>query len=100
MLQLRDVGRLRVKMLETVLELSGAAMFLVAAVGFGIAGHPLIATACALAAVLIFWFWRPSKFPKNIKGNTSDNPTPQEVREYRKNHPGTSISQAIDSLKS
>lgn len=86
-------------MLEKGLVIAGGAVLLVSAIFWGIDGKPLIASGCALAALIVFWCWKYTPQNDDRKPATEDNPTPQEVRQYRKDNSGTSITQAVRALK-
>ena len=83
-----------------LLYLTGALALLISAVAFGFAKEPLWASGAALAAACVFWFGvtQTEKSPKTTAVN-SQNPSPQEVREYREEHPGTGIQEAVRELK-
>ena len=86
-------------MFEKGLVITGGTALLVAAIFWGIDGKPLIASGCALAALVVFWCWKYTPQNDNRKPTTANNPTPQEVRQYRKDNPGISITHAVRSLK-
>ncbi|MCS4536343.1 hypothetical protein [Corynebacterium sp. HS2168-gen11] len=85
--------------MKKILTLSSGFLLLIAALLFGFTGEYLIASGCSLAATLIFWFPRFSPEAKTGAANAADIPTPQEVKQYRLDNPGTTIHQAVLNLK-
>lgn len=74
----------------------GIILLVIGAVGFFFAGETTIAVLLSLEAlVLAFVFGKPilgnpagvSKLPEGV--------TPQDIKNYRSEHPGTSVSEAI-----
>lgn len=60
-------------------------------------GEHMAAGAFSFAAMLVFWFApRPSEPSLKLDGPA---PSPSEVKAYRQEHPGTSISEAISELQ-
>ncbi|MCS4536122.1 hypothetical protein [Corynebacterium sp. HS2168-gen11] len=87
-------------MMEKILIRSGGFLLFIAAVSFGFAGELLNASVCALAATLFLWFWKyDDPAPKTQADSAADNPTPQEVRQYRLDNPRTTIYEAVQNLK-
>lgn len=86
-------------MTEKGLVFSGGVLLLISAIGYGFAGEPLLAAGCALAATIVFWFWKFTPGDGSRMNRSSENSTAQEARKYRRENPGVSIHQAVRDLK-
>ncbi|RAV34131.1 hypothetical protein [Corynebacterium heidelbergense] len=80
-------------MTERTLLLLGVGALLVSAIAFGFTGRYLLAGLITLAALLVFWFM--PKHGTAIRKSDGPVPSPSEVKAYRQEHPGTSVSEAV-----
>lgn len=82
------------------LEIASGSLFLVSAVGFAIGREFVWAAVMFAIGVLIFALSQRKHAAKVTTAlSAGDLPSAEEIRQYRENHPGTSIEQAIEELQ-
>lgn len=82
-------------------------MMLIMAIYLFTEQKPLFASLWVVMALMALTLWKPRQSPPTTRNDTFDtqndysrNPTPEEVLEYRKTHPGTSLLEAVRALRS
>ena len=84
----------------SVLQAFAVVGFTVAGIVMAVLGHPMIASFLFLASLLV-WILSSSSL-KSTSGPVHPDATkvdPRAVKQYRKEHPGTSIPDALNHLR-